>query len=52
MKSASTYLCGWDHDSDLLDSLSELVHLDDTVVVKIEVFERLKENGLLILNSI
>jgi len=43
-----TYLAGGDHDTNLLDGLGEFIGLNGTVVVKIEVLERLKEYGLLV----
>lgn len=46
-----TYLSGWDLDTNLLDGFGELVWLHDTIIVEIEVFERLKQNLLLGLGS-
>ncbi len=48
----STYLLGWDHDTNLLDGLGELIWLHGSVVVKIEVFEGSHKDGFLILNSV
>ena len=39
--------CG-DHDTDLLDSLGELIWLDSAVIIQIEVFEGLQEDGLFV----
>jgi hypothetical protein len=39
-----TYLAGWDHDTNLLNSLGELFSFDGAVVVKIEVLEGLQED--------
>jgi len=40
-------LSGWDLDADLLNGFGELIWLDNTIVVKIEVFERFQEHLLL-----
>ena len=42
-----TYLLGWDHDTDLLDGLGELVGLDSAVSIEVEVLEGLLEHLLL-----
>ena len=44
-------MLGWDHDTNLLDSLGELIWLDSTVIVEIEILEGLEKNGFLILDS-
>ena len=44
-----TYLCSRNHDTNIFNSLCELIGLDSAVIVKIEVFEGLKKNGLFIL---
>ena len=41
-------MSGRDHDTDLLNSLGELIGLNSTVIVKIEVLEGLQEDGLLV----
>ena len=41
-------MSGWDHDTDLLDGLGELIRLDSAVVVEIEILEGLEENGLFV----
>jgi hypothetical protein len=41
---SNTYLAGWDHDTDLLNSLCELLGLNSAVVVKIKVLEGLKQD--------
>ena len=46
-----TYLSGWNLDTNLLDGFGELVWLHDTIIVEIEVFERLEQNLLLWLGS-
>ena len=46
-----TYLLGWDHDTNLLDGLGELIWLHGTVIVQIEILEGLEKNGFLILDS-
>ena len=40
-----------DHDTDLLDSLGELIGLDDAVVIQIEVLEGFGEDCLLRLRA-
>ena len=40
----NTYLAGWNHDTNLLNSLGELFGFDGAVVVKIEVLEGLQED--------
>lgn len=42
-----TYLLGWDHDTNLLDGLGELIGFDGAVSVKVEVLERLLQHLLL-----
>ena len=42
-----TYLLGWDHDTDLLNGLGELIGFDDTVSVEVKVLERFLEHLLL-----
>ena len=37
-----------DHDADLLDSLGELIGLDSSVIVEIEIFESLHQDCLLV----
>jgi len=44
-------LSGGDHDSDLLDSLGELLRLDCSVVVQVEVLEALHEDRLFALDA-
>lgn len=44
-----TYLCSRNHDTDLFNSLCELIGLDSAVIVEIKVLEGLKKNGLFIL---
>ena len=44
----NTYLSGGDHDTDLLDSLGELIRLHSAVIVQIEVLEGLEEDSLLV----
>ena len=34
-----TYLFGWDHDTNLLNSLGKLIRLNSTVAVQVEVLE-------------
>ena len=41
-------MSGGDHDTDLLDSLGELIRLHSAVVVQVEVLESLEEHSLLI----
>ena len=41
-------MSGGDHDTDLLDSLGELIRLHSAVVVQVEVLESLEEDGLLV----
>jgi hypothetical protein len=43
------YLSGGDHDTNLFNSLGELFGFDSSIVVKIEIFERFQEDGLLAL---
>jgi len=43
----STYLLGWDLDSDLLNSLSEFIGLNGSIIVQIKVLEGLEENFVL-----
>ena len=45
---AITYLSGGDHDTNLLDSLGELIGLHSAVVVQVEVLESLQQNGFLV----
>jgi len=42
-----TYLFGWNHDTDLLNGLGELIGLDSSVSVQVEVLEGFLENLLL-----
>lgn len=42
-----TYLLGWDHDTDLLNSLGELIRFDSAVTIEVEVLERLLQHLLL-----
>lgn len=51
MNESCTYLLGGDHNTDLLNSVGELVGLNTAGVVEIEVLETLVENLLLGLNS-
>ena len=43
-----TYLSGWDHDTDLLNGLGELIRLNGSIVVEIEILEGLEEDGLFV----
>ena len=43
-----TYLSGGDHDTNLFDSLGELIWFNCSIVVQIEVLESFKEDSLLI----
>ena len=43
-----TYLSCWDHDTNLLNGLGELIRLNSSVVVQIEVLESLKQNCLFV----
>ena len=43
-----TYLSGGDHDTNLFDSLGELIWFNCSIIVQIEVLESLKEDSLLI----
>lgn len=45
------YLFGGDHDTNLLNSLSEFFRFDSTVVVQIKVFEGLHQDGLFALRA-
>ena len=47
-----SYLSGWDHDSNLLDSLGKLLWLNGSVIVKIEILERFEKDGLLVLAAV
>lgn len=47
----ASYLAGWDHDTDLLDSLCELLWLYSSVVVEVEVLEGFEEYLFLALNA-
>ena len=47
-----TYLFGWDLDTDLLDSLGELIRLNGSIVVEVEVLEGLLEDRLLGLSAL
>jgi hypothetical protein len=40
-------LSGWNLDTNLLDGFGELVWLDDTIIVQVEVFERFQQDLLL-----
>ena len=42
-----SYLLSWDHNTNLLDGLGELIWLKDTVSVEVEVLERFLEHLLL-----
>ena len=44
----NTYLSSGDHDTDLLDSLGELIRLNSAVVVQVKVLEGLEEDSLLV----
>jgi len=41
---ATTYLLGWDLDSNLLNGLLELIRLNGAVIVEVEVLESLLED--------
>ena len=49
---ACTYVLGWDLDTNLLDGLRELIWLDGTILIEVEVLEGLLENLLLRLSSL
>ena len=44
-----TYLLGWDHDTNLLNSLGELIRLDCSVTVQVEILEGPEDDCLLVL---
>jgi hypothetical protein len=45
-------LSGGDHNTDLLNSLGELIRLNSAVIVQIKVLESLQENGFLVGDAI
>jgi hypothetical protein len=44
-----SYLSSGDHDTDLFNSFGEFFGLNSSIVVKIKIFERFQEDGLLAL---
>ena len=44
----ATYLSCGDHDANLLDGFGELIRLDGSVIVEVEVLEGLEEDGLFV----
>ena len=51
LKYKGTYLLGWNHNTNLLDSLGKLIGLNSAVSIEIEVLEGLLKNLLLRSNA-